>query len=310
MSMIGLDIGATKMIGVLSREDGSAVHCVRSDTPATGNPDALIAAASGMVAALEKENPGARPEGVGVGIAGYVESARGLVLFSPNLGLERLSLDEILRGKTGLPVRVDNDVNCALLGESAFGAAKGANEAIAVFLGTGIGTAFLCAGRLLRGLRGVAAEAGHTTFVAGGRMCACGKRGCFEAYAGGHSLGKIIREAAQASPGAALATEGAQNLSDIRRLALRGDPASRRIWDEVILAMRVLVSNLLTIFDPKVVILGGKLIEAIPDLFHEIQDFALHQGMKGLLYSPLVTTAALGDRAVALGATRLFEEII
>lgn len=308
MFRIGLDVGGTKMVGIVTDGDGNIQQCLRRETPPERSAEKLMEAMASVVGELRDLIEGAPVDSVGVGIAGYVDQERGFVHFGPNLGIERLPLGDKFREITGLPVFVENDVNCALLGECAFGAAKGVSDAVGIFVGTGVGSAFKSGGRMVRGSRGVAAEAGHTIFIPGGRPCACGKRGCFEAYAGGRAIEMIVREAVRNNPSTLLSREPAPTLATVRRCMLAGDSSARKIWDEVVVALRVLVTNVIVLFDPKVVVLGGKLIESIPELFGDIQDFALNQGMRGLFYSVLVTTAALGDRAAALGATLLREE--
>lgn len=308
MSRIGLDIGGTKMVAILAERDGSRTAVVRRKTPQGGDPDELMAAIGTALAELAPGRECPEAEALGVGIAAYVDQSRGHVHYGPNLGLEDFPLGNLLHAKTGMPVFVENDVNCGILGEAGFGAVKGTRDAVCLLVGTGLGSGIISGGRLIRGARGVGAEAGHMIFQPGGRRCACGKRGCFEAYAGGRAIEERIEEACRSHSESQLCREEARNLSAIRKCLVAGDATARRIWDDAILALRVLVSNLVTLFDPATVLLGGRVIEELPEINEEIREYLVSQSMRGILYGIQLKKAALGDLGVALGAIRLPEE--
>ncbi len=185
---IGLDIGGTKVLGVVVDTEGVVVRELRQASPHAG-VDALVATSSAIVEAL-----GSADEPIGVGVAGLVDT-RGHVLYSPNLPYVRQApLRDALVDATGHRVVVDNDANVATLGEATYGAARGVRHALLVTLGTGIGGGMLLDGRMYRGAHNFGAEFGHFTVDVDGPMCVCGERGHWEAIASGSALGRMARE--------------------------------------------------------------------------------------------------------------------
>src|SRR6476620_4417550 len=193
---VGLDIGGTKVLGVLLDEHGTALGERRRLSPHAGI-DALVITATSIVEELAPE-----PTPVGVGAAGMV-SHDGHVLYSPNLPtVLDAPLQEALQDATKHPIIVDNDANVAARGEIAYGAAVGVEHALFVTLGTGIGGAMLLGGRLYRGTHGFGAEIGHMTVERGGPLCACGEYGHWEAIGSGTALGRMARELVSQGGGA------------------------------------------------------------------------------------------------------------
>ena len=185
---VGLDIGGTKVLGVLLDAEGNVLREQRRLSPHAG-VDALVETAAAIVDDLaESDSP------VGVGAAGLVNHD-GHVLYSPNLPtVHNAPLREALVAATHHPLIVDNDANVAARGEVAYGAAKGVQHALLVTLGTGIGGGLLLNGQLYRGAHGFGAEIGHITVERDGPLCACGERGHWEAIASGTALGRMARE--------------------------------------------------------------------------------------------------------------------
>src|SRR5690606_30685512 len=181
-------------------------------TPVDG--DALADVVCDTVEELAAHHPGDVIDGVGVGIAGFVDENRSTVVFAPNLDLRGEPLRDRIRRRIDLPVVVENDANAAAWGEARFGAGRGVDHVICVTLGTGIGGGIILNGQLFRGRYGVGAEIGHYRVVPDGRLCGCGNRGCWEKYASGRALVAEARTVARDAP------ERAERL---RKLA-GGDP--------------------------------------------------------------------------------------
>ena len=138
-------------------------------------------------------------QALGIGIAAQVDHS-GVVLSSPNLGWQNVPLRAMLEEKLKLPVVVTNDVRAASWGEWHFGAGKGVDDLVVIFIGTGIGGGVVSGGRLLEGCSNTAGEIGHTTLIVDGRDCSCPNKGCLEAYAGGWAIAERAQEAVQANP--------------------------------------------------------------------------------------------------------------
>jgi hypothetical protein len=195
---VGIDIGGSKLLAGAVDAHGQVLEKVRRETP-TKSPRAVEDAIVETVRDLAERHPVAA---VGIGAAGFVDTARASVLFSPHLAWRNEPLRDAVWARLRLPVVVDNDANAAAWAESRFGAAVGRRHVLCITLGTGIGGALLFDGRVFRGANGMAGEFGHMQAVPGGHRCECGNRGCWEQYASGNALVRDARELVQAdSPG-------------------------------------------------------------------------------------------------------------
>jgi glucokinase len=309
---VGLDIGGTKVLGVLLDADGKVVHEQRRLSPHAGI-DALVSTAAGIVSELA---PPGIP--VGVGAAGLVNHA-GHVLYSPNLPtVIDAPLLEALTEVTDHPIVVDNDANVAARGEVAYGAAKHARHALLVTLGTGIGGGLLLDGELYRGSHGFGAEIGHITVERGGPICACGERGHWEAIASGTALGRLARELIGDGRGrgaAILAAAGGDvddvTGVDVEQAARAGDPDAVAVLhiyaDNVSLGLAALAN----VLDPELIVIAGGLVELGPLLFDPLQA-SFMQHIEGAAYRPNIpiVPALLGERAGAVGAAVLARDLL
>ncbi|HRP07411.1 MAG TPA: ROK family protein, partial [Gemmatimonadales bacterium] len=191
--VLGIDIGGTNLkVGAVATDGSRIVGDHSRSTDAERGPDAviddLVAMGRETLARLEAEVPGARVAGVGAGAPGPLDTERGVVLLTPNLGWKNLPLRDLLAEGLALPAVIDNDANCAILGEVWVGAARDARFAVGMTIGTGIGGGIVMEGRLHHGVADCAGEIGHTTIEMNGRRCGCGNYGCLEAYASGPAI--------------------------------------------------------------------------------------------------------------------------
>jgi glucokinase len=198
--ILALDVGGTSMTAGVFREDGGAPLTLRKrGTPVEGGPPGVVEAAAGIVEAVREVAiaQGVEPRrivGLGAGLPGAVDPSRGVVHQAPNLRWRDVPIRDLLLDRLGVPVVVDNDANCAALGEWWEGAGRGSRFLIAITLGTGIGGGILDDGRVLRGAMGAAGEVGHLSINVEGRRCPCGNLGCLEAYGSGPSIAARARE--------------------------------------------------------------------------------------------------------------------
>ncbi len=299
---IGIDVGGTKVLGVVTDESGTVLdeHRVLNGRGADGVQQAIdsvyetLAARTSAVVA------------VGVGIAGLVDFD-GRMRYGPNLpDVLVLPVREHMEALTALPVSVDNDANSAGFGELQFGAARGARDALLVTLGTGIGGAIIADGAIYRGANGFAAEIGHFTLDRSGPMCACGERGHWEAMASGTALGRMGADLVATGRGDAIAAEagsGPVTGVHVGAAAHAGDAEAREVLaafaDNVALGLAAL-SNIL---DPALILIGGGLVELGALLFGPL-DVAFRRHLEGAEHRSPITVgpAALGERAGAIGA--------
>ena len=174
--VLGIDIGGTNLVVGCVAEDGSALHGLASEPThaeagASNVEDRIVGLAQRSLAETRRTVPGAEIVGVGVGAPGPLDTRRGIVLLTPNLGWVNFPLRQIIHDRLGLPVALDNDANCAVLGEWWVGAARGSRHAIGITIGTGIGGGLILDGKLYHGASDVAGEIGHTTIDTEGRRC-------------------------------------------------------------------------------------------------------------------------------------------
>ena len=307
---VGLDIGGTKVLGVLLDEHGKALGEQRRLSPHAGI-DALVATATAIVEELAPE-----PTPVGVGAAGMV-SHDGHVLYSPNLPtVLDAPLREALQEATRHPIIVDNDANVAARGEIAYGAAVGVQHALFVTLGTGIGGAMLVGGQLYRGAHGFGAEIGHMTVERGGPLCACGEYGHWEAIASGTALGRMARELVSQGGGARILAAAGDDRDavagdHVEAAARAGDADAKallaRYADNVALGL----AGLANVLDPELIVIGGGLVELGPLLFDPLRA-AFMRHVEGAAFRPAIpiVPARLGERAGAVGAAVLARELL
>ena len=256
MNVVGVDVGATKIAaGVISAE-GKVLNRARYPTART--PEKLIA---GMVRAVSEVRDGFEVEGACVAVPGLLLAQEDTVAYSPNLhAIEGIRLKDELEPEIGLPLTIENDNNAAAWGEFRFGAGRGAEHLVYVGLGTGIGGGVVVHGRLLRGAQGAAGELGHVTIQATGPRCACGNRGCLEAFASGSAVGRRAREVAAEEPKSALGRLAAEREvlgEDVTRLAREGDAVALAVLEEAGRWLGVGLAGFVNVFNPDVLVVGG-----------------------------------------------------
>jgi glucokinase len=308
---VGVDIGGTKVAGGVVGPDGAVLATARRGTPGgsvSDTEDAIVAVVEELAAGHDGELVG-----VGIGAAGWFDRTGDTVLFSPHLAWRHSTLRRDLAGRLQRPLWVGNDADAAAWAEYRYGAARGADLALMITLGTGIGGGIVLDGRLRRGSHGVAGEWGHMRVVPDGRLCPCGNRGCWERYASGTALAETAREVARTSPAAAgrlleLVGGEPERLTgeDIAGLAAQGDPLALELVTEVGEWLGQGIADLAAILDPEVVVVGGgvsRLGELMLAPARERLDRSLPG--RGFRPGPRVVAAQLGPQAGLIGAADL-----
>jgi glucokinase len=308
LTLLGLDVGGTKVLGVVVDGVGAVLDEHRVPTPVDDGLG-LVAAMAEVVGTLRARWP--EVGRVGAGIAGLV-TRTGVVRFSPNLpGLVELPVADLLAEAVGLPVHLDNDATCALWAEHECGVAGGIDNVALVALGTGVGGAFVLDGVLQRGANGFAGEIGHMVVDVGGVPCACGRRGCWERYASGTGLGRMGREAAEAGRAPRLVELAGGHPLDVRgehvtAAAAEGDAPALAVFDVLAGWVAVGLVNLSQVLDVSTFVIGGGLAEAGEVLLEPIRR-AYAERAVAPDHRPAVEIvgASLGEHAGAVGAALL-----
>lgn len=304
--VLGIDLGGTKIAGAVVREGGRFVAESDERTP-PGDSRAVLAALDGLIARLisKVDEP---ISGLGLGVAGTVDFARGAVVFSPNLPFRDEPLRTWAENKFSLPCFVDNDGNLAALGEMRFGAARGASHAVGLTLGTGIGAGIIIGGDLYRGATGGAGEIGHMILDAEGPACTCGSRGCFEALAAGPALARRAHEALSGGKDSMLLElfrEGLLTGEAVTEAARAGDAVSKGAVAATAYWIGVGLTNIVNVFNPEVITIGGGMADAGDLLLAPAKRTMASLAMKPNSEIVRIVLSELGNRAGILGAASL-----
>jgi glucokinase len=258
---------------------------------------ALLAQLTGIVNRLAKQSDGSI-RGIGMGVAGLVDVRRQLILDSPNCpALTGVQLGAALGDATGYTVRIDNDANVMALGEGAFGAAQGSQHFICITLGTGVGGAVMCHGRLVSGWSGGGGELGHVPISRGGPRCGCGARGCLEAYVGRAGIDRYI---AQNCP--QLCKLG---LREIDALARSGDGDAAAVFAYIGRTLAIGLAGMVNVFNPQLIVVGGGVAGAGELLFKPLETELKRRAFKVYLDGLEIRPAVLGNWAGVVGAAQL-----
>jgi glucokinase len=306
---IGIDIGGTKVAGGVVTPEGTVVATARRASSGLS----VDATEDAIAAVVEELAAGRDVVGVGVGAAGWFDRTGDVVLFSPHLAWRNSSLRGDLAARLGRPLWVGNDANAAAWAEHRFGAARGADPALVVTLGTGIGGGIVLDGRLQHGSHGVAGEWGHMRVVPDGRLCACGNRGCWERYASGTALAQTAREVARTSPAAAggllervAGDPDALTGEVVAVAAADADPLALELVTEVGHWLGQGIADLAAILDPEVVVIGGG-VSLLGEMLLAPARARLDRALpgRGFRPGPRLVVAELGPQAGLIGAADL-----
>jgi glucokinase len=307
---LGVDLGGTKVLTALVDIDGRILASHKRPTDARHGPDAVIA---DVVACVRDclGDASDRATGLGIGVAGQVDTRTGTVSYAPNLGWQDVTLGSALASAIDLPVVVANDVRAAAVGEWRHGSGTGATDLMALFVGTGIGGAVVTDGRLLEGSVGAAGELGHTMLVAGGRSCHCPNTGCFEAYAAGWAIAERARDAVRADPKSGVPlTDLAGSIDGITaehvtELYRGGDDLSSRLVEETGRYVAAGATGLVNAFNSEIVVLGGGVIEALPEIVTVVQEHVHRFALPAARDAVRIERASLAGSAGVVGAAVL-----
>lgn len=306
---IGVDVGGTKVAAGVVDDAGIVIAEVRRQTPSE-SPERTADVIVEVVQELRKEY---EVTAVGVGAAGFIDSDRSTVMFSPNLAWRDEPLRDRISDRIGLPVVIENDANAAGWAEAKFGAGRGEAHVVLITLGTGIGGAIVLDGKLYRGRWGVAGEPGHMTMVQGGIACGCGNRGCWERYCSGTALTMAARERVEASKlaGQDLLQRAGGSVDQITgplitEAAKEGEQLALEVFDDVSRWLGLGLANLSAILDPGCYIIGGGLAAAGELLLAPARQ-AFSGALSGRGHRPLakIKLVQLGNEAGVVGAADL-----
>ncbi len=308
---VGVDLGGTKVEVARVDSAGKLHQRLRRPTNVKEGPEAVKREIVDLVRELQKLT-GSAPIGVGIGLAGQIDPREGIVIFAPNLNWHNVPFQSELKQTLGLPVAITNDVRAVAWGEWLHGAGEGCDDLVCLFVGTGIGGGIVSGGRMLFGCSNTAGELGHITIDLNGPPCTCGQRGCLEALAGGWAIEKIAQEAVALEPSAgALLTElagdkpGGITAKTVAEGVHAGDLLSLRIIERVAQTLVAGCTSIVNAFNPCRLILGGGVIEGLPQLVDRIDKGVRKRALPAATKSLQVLRAKLGGDAGVVGSATL-----
>lgn len=312
----GVDIGGTNLRAGLIPFEGGVPGVVRRErTRPERGPADVVARVADMLRSAAGEVGWGGVAGIGVGCPGPLDRKAGVVLETPNLGWRNVPLRDLVAEATGLPVTVDNDANCAAYGEWWQGAGKGADRLIGLTLGTGIGGGIVIGGEIYRGASDAAGEVGHTSVDFEGRLCACGSRGCVEAYASGPGIAaRAVEGLAEAGDSRlveiALNGRGRVTARAVCEAALRGDAYSRGILAETARILAVAVANLVNLLSPDVIVVAGGVTAAGEYLFGPLGEEVRRRAFPSAVAACRIVPSEIPDTAGMIGAAGVFKRTV
>lgn len=301
--VIGMDLGGTKLLTGLIGRDGVVVRRTVRDTD-TSSEENLLAQIDEAV----DECRGNDVVGVGIGVPSLIDQRVGQAVSSVNVPIHDVALREHVHERTGLPVALENDANCAALAEHTFGAGRGTRQMVMLTLGTGIGGGLILNGELFRGAYGAAAELGHITVDIDGPQCqgTCPGYGHLEVLASGNAAGRLAREVAAERPdgdlGQAAATGREIDAKLAVELARQSDGDAREVLHTIGRRLGVGIASYVNIFNPEVVVLGGGFSRAAELLVEPASEVVREQALEPSRSSVRIALAVLGVEAGLIGA--------
>ncbi len=310
--IVGVDLGGTQIRAALADEQGKILRRASCLTLAEEGLEPVIGRIKGAIYEVMESAERGQVQGIGVAAPGPLDPWKGVIIEAPNLpGWENVPLKDIMEEEFSLPVVVGNDANSAAWAEQRFGAGQGVADLIYITVSTGIGGGIIVDNRLLLGAQGFAAEVGHQTLEAHGPRCNCGNVGCLEVLAAGPAIARCAREFIRTGIGMAIADLVGGDLDKVtakvvNQAAQAGDPIAIELFRQAGFYIGVGIVNLLHLFNPSLIIIGGSVTKAGDLLFEPIRATVRERAMARYYWenTPIVP-AALGDDVGLLGAVAL-----
>ena len=312
MVYIGVDLGGTGIKAGVVDESGKILAKVSCPTGVERGYGPVICDMAALCKKAVEEAHLTMDDvhSIGIGIPGICDPKTNRVPFCTNLGWHDVPLIEEMHKYIDKPVHVDNDATVAGLAESVAGVSAGVKNSVFVTLGTGVGGGIILNGKPFIGDHGVASEIGHMIVVAGGELCTCGNRGCWERYASATAIIREGRKFAEAHPDCRIAKAVDGDLSRIEArtvidLAKAGDPDSLKLFNEYVDMLCAGLVNLINLYDPEVIVLGGGVSHAGEFLLNAVRErMPALVFYKGMPYAH-IELAKLGNDAGIIGAAML-----
>ena len=308
--VLGVDIGGTKIATALATGQGEILAREYSPTPVEAGPEAITNSILGVIDKTISSGQAGSPRlaGIGIAVAGLIDGGTGRVVFTPNLpGWVDVPLKAAVEQRFGLPTCMGNDATLAALGEWRFGLDRKVANLIYITVSTGIGGGIIAGGKLYSGARGFAGEVGHMTIDVNGPRCNCGNNGCWEAMASGTALARDAAERIEQGADTSIADLCGGDLSKIDArivflAARQGDELAKELISRLAYYFGVGLANLVNIFTPELVLVGGGVAKMGDLLLGPAADVVKKRAYVSMTGAVDIRPALLGDDSGVLGA--------
>ena len=302
---IGLDLGGTKVLGVVTDSDHKVIHRKKHRLSNRANISAVMDQISNVYTALAEQVGDEKIDSVGIALPSPVDNELGHAKHLTAFQEKELPVRDMLKERTGVDVKLGNDVNMATLAEYKFGAGKGVSSLFTFYPGTGLGGGYIYKGKLVTGFNSTAAEVGHVVIDIDGPLCKCGRHGCLEAIVSYHGIKTMLSEKLSSGEESVIDHTSFRAV-DIFEAWRKGDQVISELLEYQARALGIGIANVINITGVERIILGGT-------IYHELQDdllpiieknavkHAIGNGMDGVN----ILMNELGDEAPALGASML-----
>jgi glucokinase len=300
--VIGVDLGGTNLRTALLSVDGDILDRHKEATYAADGWNKVVARLIDNIARQREiaVQRGKRVIAVGVGAPGVIRMDKGIVVKSPNFpDWNNLPLKDELEKALRIPVIIENDANAAAIGEQWRGAGRGIDSMILLTLGTGVGGGVIINGKIWQGADGMAGEVGHMTLIPDGRLCGCGNIGCLEMYASARGIVQSYREAPELKGAAAASDVTSAMIYDAAR---NGDSVAQRIMKDMGRMLGIGIANLINIFNPQMIVLGGGVRHAWELFIGATHDEIMRRAFQVPAERTKIVPSLLGDDAGMIGA--------
>lgn len=313
MYWLGIDLGGTNIATGVVDENYNIIGRGKVKTNRAGRTPDDIADDMAKAVFMAIEDAGIDKSEIvamGIGSPGSIVPETGTVAVANNLGFKNLPLCQMLKDRTGFDFYIENDANAAAYGELLAGAGRGKKNFVAITLGTGVGGGIIIDGKIFSGFNHAGGEVGHTVIVQNGEQCACGRQGCWEAYASATALIRQTKFAMIKDPTSVM-WEIAGTIENVNGLTAfdamrRQDETAKKVVDQYIEYIAVGLVNMINIFQPEVICIGGGVSKEGDTLIKPIKSYArLDRYSKNVATQTEIKTAELGNDAGIIGAAFL-----
>lgn len=314
MYYLGIDLGGTNIaIGIVD-ENYNIVRKGSTPTLASREPEAIVADMGALCLKLLEEEGIALDQVASIGIAapGSIDPKNGVIVYTNNLPFRNFPIADLLRSHVPVDaIYIDNDANAAALGEAMGGAAKGAEIAVMITLGTGVGGGVIINGKVFSGFNFAGAELGHVVIEYDGAQCSCGRKGCWEAYSSATALVRMTKEKMLETKDTMMwdMVEGDLEKTNARiafAAMKQGDKAGKEVVDAYIGYLACGITNMVNIFQPHVLCIGGGVCNEKDYLLKPLLEIVERdQYTRDQAVKTRVCIAELGNDAGIVGAAAL-----